>query len=42
LCDEDIIDNKNGLDHFSSVDEIPAYAHSYMLTAVLSNDYVDV
>lgn len=38
----DILENDNGLDHFSSVDEMPAYAHSYLLTAVLSADYVDV
>jgi len=37
-CDE----NKNGIDHYFNKSSMPAYAHSYMLTAVLSNDYVDV
>ncbi len=33
--------NKHGLDNFVSKETLPAYAHSYMLTAVLSADYVD-
>lgn len=34
--------NNNGRDHFYSKTTTPAYAHSYLLTSVLSTDYVDV
>src|ERR1700757_442538 len=34
--------NSNGLDNYFSRTTLPAYAHSYLLTAVLSADYVDV
>jgi len=34
--------NNQGRDHYFSKDGIPAYAHSYLLTGMLSNDYVDV
>jgi hypothetical protein len=34
--------NKNGIDNYFSSTELPAYAHSYLLTAVLSADYVDL
>lgn len=34
-------DNKNGVDHYFSETVTPAFAHSYLLTAVLSADYVD-
>jgi hypothetical protein len=34
-------DNKSGIDQYFSSTSTPAYAHSYMLTAVLSDDYVD-
>jgi hypothetical protein len=33
--------NKKGLDYYFNKTEIPAYAHSYLLTSVLSPDYVD-
>jgi hypothetical protein len=33
--------NNLGIDHYFSSTELPAYAHSYLLTAVLSPDYVD-
>ena len=33
--------NSKGIDHFFSRVTTPAYAHSYMLTAVVSPDYVD-
>ena len=33
--------NENGIDNYYSNTIMPAYAHSYMLTAVLSPDYVD-
>lgn len=35
------VDNKRGLDHYFSSTETPAHAHSYLITAVLSNDYYD-
>lgn len=35
------IHNTNGVDHYCSEKETPAYAHSYLLNAVLSPDYVD-
>jgi hypothetical protein len=34
-------DNKRGIDNYYSNTKTPAYAHSYLLTAVLSPDYVD-
>lgn len=34
--------NKRGRDYYYSSTKMPAYAHSYLLTAVLSPDYVDV
>lgn len=35
------LNNTRGLDNYYSNTIMPAYAHSYMLTAVLSSDYVD-
>lgn len=35
------VENKMGLDNYYNAQTIPAYAHSYMLTAVLGPDYVD-
>lgn len=35
-------DNASGLNHYYSKTKLPAYAHSYLLTAVLSPDYVDI
>lgn len=35
------LDNKNGIDHFYESTKMPPFAHSYLLTAVLSTDYVD-
>ncbi|MDR0802491.1 hypothetical protein [Fluviicola sp.] len=35
------IANHRGLDNHFNAQTVPAYAHSYMLTAVLSNDYED-
>lgn len=34
--------NDNGIDHFYSSTITPGYAHSYLLTSVLSADYVDL
>lgn len=34
--------NKEGRDHFYTASVTPAYAHSYLLTSLLSADYVDV
>lgn len=35
-------DNTNGLNHYFNKTKLPAYAHSYLLTSVLSPDYVDI
>lgn len=34
--------NQQGIDHFFSKTSTPSFAHSYLLTSVLSADYVDV
>ena len=34
--------NKKGQDNYFNSEEIPAYAHSFLLTGILSPDYVDV
>jgi hypothetical protein len=34
--------NIQGKDQFFSKEEVPAYAHSYLLTGLISSDYVDV
>lgn len=34
--------NLRGIDNYFSSTQLPAYAHSYLLTAVLSPDYVDI
>ncbi len=34
--------NQNGKDWYFNSEETPAYAHSFLLTAILSTDYVDV
>ena len=34
--------NNNGLDHFYSKEIIPGYAHSFLLSGILSPDYVDI
>ena len=39
---DDTNENKLGKDHFFSSVKTPAYAHSYLLTSVLSQDYEDV
>lgn len=38
---DNTIENDKGKDHYFESKEIPPYAHSYLLTAVLSPDYVD-
>jgi len=35
------LSNDKGVDGFYSYSELPAYAHSYLLTAILSSDYID-
>ncbi|WP_343748962.1 hypothetical protein [Fluviicola sp.] len=35
------LSNDRGIDHYYSATKTPAYAHSFMLSAVLSDDYVD-
>lgn len=39
---DDAVTNNKGRDHFFSKTSTPAYAHSYLLTSVLSTDYVDI
>jgi hypothetical protein len=36
------LDNDNGIDGYYSSTETPPYAHSYLITGVLSPDYVDL
>lgn len=36
------INNSNGLDNYYSSEQIPDFSHSFLLTAVLSPDYVDL
>lgn len=38
---DNTIKNNNGRDHFYQSTELPAYAHSFLLTSILSPDYVD-
>ncbi|SIN69167.1 PA14 domain-containing protein [Chitinophaga niabensis] len=35
-------DNMNGQDRYFSSEEIPAYAHTFLLTGVVTPDYVDI
>ncbi len=35
------VENKRGIDHYYSKTTTPAYAHSFMLTSILSDDYID-
>jgi hypothetical protein len=39
---DDTTENKQGRDNFYSKEELPPYAHSYLLTGLVSSDYVDV
>ena len=39
---ENSLNNKSGSDHRYSATNIPAYAHSFLLTAIYSPDYVDL
>jgi hypothetical protein len=39
---ENSIQNNKGQNHFFDSKEIPRYAHAYLLTGLLSSDYVDV
>lgn len=38
---DDSEENSQGKDHFYDYQEIPPYAHSFLLTEILSSDYVD-
>lgn len=40
--EENSRDNSSGSDHFFDRQTTPAYAHSFLLTAVVSSDYVDI
>ncbi len=42
LSSEATMDNSAGTDHFYSSKELSPYAHTYLLTAILSPDYVDL
>lgn len=35
-------ENQNGMDNYYSAETIPAYAHTFLLTGIMSPDYVDV
>ena len=39
--DNEVASNNLGRDNYVSITKTPAFAHSYLLTAVLSSDYVD-
>lgn len=39
---ENSIGNRSGTDHYFSSIETPAYAHTYLLTGILSSDYEDL
>ncbi|SHN08361.1 DUF5977 domain-containing protein [Chitinophaga sp. CF418] len=39
---DNTVDNENGIDHYFSSERVPAYAHSFLLTGVLSPDYQDL
>lgn len=36
------VDNPNPKDHYYNKEEVPAYAHSFLLTGILSPDYTDL
>lgn len=40
--DNEVGKNSNEIDNYFSGEELPAYAHSFLLTSILSPDYVDV
>jgi hypothetical protein len=40
--EDNSLDNKLGQDHYFDATTLPVYAHSYMLTTVVSHDYSDV
>ncbi|HTI88941.1 MAG TPA: PA14 domain-containing protein, partial [Puia sp.] len=39
--DNTVAGNQQGKDHYFNSEEIPAYAHSFLLTGIVSPDYVD-
>ncbi|MBC9913354.1 PA14 domain-containing protein [Chitinophaga varians] len=39
---DDSTTNGNGNEHYFNREEIPAYAHSFLLTGIVSPDYVDI
>jgi len=39
---DNTVDNESGLDRYFNSKELPGYAHSWMLTAIVSPDYQDV
>lgn len=39
---DNTISNTNGNDHYFTSEEVPAYAHSFLLTGIVSADYTDL
>lgn len=39
---DNTVKNTSGRDHYLSKEEIPAYAHTFLLTGIVSSDYVDL
>lgn len=39
---DNTVNNDKGNDHYFNSEEVPAYAHSFLLTGLLSPDYVDL
>lgn len=39
---DDSVDNNKGKDGYYNREEIPAYSHSFLLSGILSSDYVDI
>jgi hypothetical protein len=39
---DNTINNPNGNDHYFTSEEVPAYAHSFLLTGIVSSDYADI
>jgi len=40
--EDNTVENERGIDHYYHATHLPGYAHSFLLTAILSPDYVDL
>ncbi|TVQ86186.1 MAG: hypothetical protein EA393_12565 [Bacteroidetes bacterium] len=40
--EDNTVENNRGIDHYYHATHLPGYAHSFLLTAILSPDYVDL